>query len=233
MRPVVPSLRGIATVTTTSSPVRLAASRKDPAWIHNVEKDGQVDIEVGNERFDATASIVDDEAERQRLWDDHVRALPWFADYPAQTGRLIPMVRLRARPSSRDRPRTSGLGHRNFITIWLWSDVREPARRRLRRPRPHPPRHPGASRGRGRRSWNSRHRSTSPQPRHLEAPPRARPAGFDLAQSQGHGPAQPPGGGSSGRRPSGSSDIASTEESHERLDALLAALQVDHRERKP
>jgi deazaflavin-dependent oxidoreductase (nitroreductase family) len=69
-------------------------SKKDPAWVHNLEADGQVGIEVGNERFDATASIVDDDAERQRLWDDHVRALPWFADYPAQTGRVIPMVRL-------------------------------------------------------------------------------------------------------------------------------------------
>jgi deazaflavin-dependent oxidoreductase (nitroreductase family) len=70
-------------------------SKKDPAWIHNVEGDPDVNVEVGNDRFDGTASVVDDETERARLWDDHVRALPWFADYPAQTGRLIPMVRIR------------------------------------------------------------------------------------------------------------------------------------------
>lgn len=70
-------------------------SRKDPAWIHNLQADPDVDVEVANQRFDATASIVDDAGERDRLWDDHVRALPWFADYPAQTGRVIPMVRIR------------------------------------------------------------------------------------------------------------------------------------------
>ena len=70
-------------------------SKKDPAWVHNVEADPNVDIEVANDRFDATATIVEDDAERDRLWDDHVRALPWFADYPEQTGRVIPMIRLR------------------------------------------------------------------------------------------------------------------------------------------
>lgn len=65
-----------------------------PGWVHNVQADPDVEIEVGNARFDATASIVEG-SERDRLWDDHVRALPWFADYPSQTGgRLIPMIRL-------------------------------------------------------------------------------------------------------------------------------------------
>ena len=70
-------------------------SKKDPAWVHNIEADPNVDLEVDNERFDGTATIVDDTVERDRLWDDHVKALPWFADYPAQTGRVIPMIRLR------------------------------------------------------------------------------------------------------------------------------------------
>lgn len=64
-----------------------------PGWVHNIEADPAVDIEVDNEQRDATASIVEG-VERDRLWDDHVRALPWFADYPAQTGRVIPMIRL-------------------------------------------------------------------------------------------------------------------------------------------
>ena len=70
-------------------------SKKDPAWVYNVEADPNVDLEVDNERFDGTARIVDDATERDRLWDDHVKALPWFAEYPAQTGRVIPMIRLR------------------------------------------------------------------------------------------------------------------------------------------
>ena len=45
------------------------------------------------ERLDATATIVGQQ-EHDLLWDDHVKALPWFADYPAQTGRVIPLVRL-------------------------------------------------------------------------------------------------------------------------------------------
>ena len=74
-------------------------SKTDPAWLHNVEADPEVTIEVDNQQFDANASTVEG-AERDRLWDDHVRALPWFADYPAQTGRLIPMIRLTRKGSS-------------------------------------------------------------------------------------------------------------------------------------
>ena len=70
-----------------------SGSPTTPGWVHNVQADPAVEIEVGNERLASTATIVEG-AERDRLWDDHVRALPWFADYPAQSGRLIPMIRL-------------------------------------------------------------------------------------------------------------------------------------------
>jgi deazaflavin-dependent oxidoreductase (nitroreductase family) len=70
-------------------------SKTDPAWIHNVEAEPDVKVEIGTDAFDATASLVTDASERDRLWDDHVQALPWFAEYPAQTGRVIPMVRIR------------------------------------------------------------------------------------------------------------------------------------------
>ena len=70
-------------------------SKKDPAWIHNLKAEPKVDLEVDNQRSGATTTIVENGAERDRLGDDHVRALPWFADYPAQTGRVIPMVRIR------------------------------------------------------------------------------------------------------------------------------------------
>ena len=70
-------------------------SQKDPAWVHNVKAEPRVGLEIDNHRVAGTATVVEDGAERDRLWDDHVRALPWFADYPTQTGRVIPMVRLR------------------------------------------------------------------------------------------------------------------------------------------
>ena len=65
-----------------------------PAWVHNVAANPSVELEAGNRTFAATATVIDDGPERDRLWDDHVARLPWFADYPSQTGRLIPMVRI-------------------------------------------------------------------------------------------------------------------------------------------
>jgi deazaflavin-dependent oxidoreductase (nitroreductase family) len=70
-----------------------SGSPTTPGWVHNVQADPAVEIEVGTERLASTATIVEG-VERDRLWDDHVRALPWFADYPAQSGRVIPMIRL-------------------------------------------------------------------------------------------------------------------------------------------
>ena len=39
--------------------------------------------------------MIADGPERDRLWDQHVAKLPNFADYPKQTGRLIPMIRIK------------------------------------------------------------------------------------------------------------------------------------------
>jgi deazaflavin-dependent oxidoreductase (nitroreductase family) len=68
-----------------------------PAWVGNVRADGDVTIEIGKRSFQGRATLVDEETERQRLWDQHVVALPWFAGYPAQAGRQIPMIRLSPR----------------------------------------------------------------------------------------------------------------------------------------
>ena len=64
-----------------------------PSWVHNLEANPDVEIEVENRRYDGRATIVHG-VERDRLWDQHVAALPHFADYPAQAGRVIPMIRL-------------------------------------------------------------------------------------------------------------------------------------------
>jgi deazaflavin-dependent oxidoreductase (nitroreductase family) len=68
-------------------------SPKDPSWLQNIETNPDVTVEIGNRTFPATARIAGSD-ERARLWDQHVAALPWFAAYPQQTGRDIPMVRL-------------------------------------------------------------------------------------------------------------------------------------------
>lgn len=65
-----------------------------PAWVANVQAEPHVTVEIANRTFEATATTVLDGPERDRLWDQHVAALPHFAAYPEQTGRVIPMIRL-------------------------------------------------------------------------------------------------------------------------------------------
>ena len=77
-----------------------SGSPRDPAWISNVKAHPNVTVEIGRDSFEATASVVDDH-EQERLWDQHVAALPWFADYPEQAGRTIPVVRLTPRVDDR------------------------------------------------------------------------------------------------------------------------------------
>jgi deazaflavin-dependent oxidoreductase (nitroreductase family) len=68
-------------------------SSKDPAWVKNIEHEPNVTIETGNRTFAARARIADP-SDRAGLWDQHVVALPHFAAYPEQTGRVIPIVRI-------------------------------------------------------------------------------------------------------------------------------------------
>ena len=65
----------------------------DPAWLLNLRADPGVTVETEGRTFEARASITDD-ADRDRLWERHVEALPQFGEYPATSGRVIPIVRL-------------------------------------------------------------------------------------------------------------------------------------------
>ncbi len=69
----------------------------DPAWVGNIRANDRVILEVANETFPASAAIVES-SERDRLWDRHVAELPWFAAYPQQSGRVIPVIRLSRLP---------------------------------------------------------------------------------------------------------------------------------------
>lgn len=68
-------------------------SKKDPAWLANVRANPDVAVEAENRTFEAKATVAS-ETDRVRLWDQHVATLTWFAAYPEQTGRDIPMVRI-------------------------------------------------------------------------------------------------------------------------------------------
>jgi deazaflavin-dependent oxidoreductase (nitroreductase family) len=71
-----------------------SGSPRDPAWVTNVQVHPDVTVEIGADSFEATATVIEGR-EQERLWEQHVAALPWFADYPDQSGRTIPVVRLR------------------------------------------------------------------------------------------------------------------------------------------
>jgi deazaflavin-dependent oxidoreductase (nitroreductase family) len=61
-------------------------------WVTNVAADPKVTIETGNRTFAARASIAP-AVDRDRLWEQHVAALPQFAAYPEKVGRrVIPVV---------------------------------------------------------------------------------------------------------------------------------------------
>lgn len=72
-----------------------AGSDKNPAWYHNVSANSKVTVEVGTEKFEAVATVVlEDRAERDRLYAKMVGLMPGFADYEKKTERVIPIVKL-------------------------------------------------------------------------------------------------------------------------------------------
>jgi deazaflavin-dependent oxidoreductase (nitroreductase family) len=67
-------------------------SKGHPAWYHNLVAHPDVTVEVGSERFDATAVVTTGE-ERDRLW----RLFP-FPEHQEKTDRQIPVIALERRP---------------------------------------------------------------------------------------------------------------------------------------
>ena len=68
----------------------------NPAWFGNIKKHPEVEVEVpsdhGTERFKARARVIEDRAERDRLFKDMCQIWPSYADYQKRTDRLIPIV---------------------------------------------------------------------------------------------------------------------------------------------
>jgi len=65
-----------------------------PDWYHNLVANPDATVEIGNERFQVHATVVDNEPERRRLYDKMVEMMPGFAEYERKTTRKIPVVTL-------------------------------------------------------------------------------------------------------------------------------------------
>ena len=62
-----------------------------PAWYHNLVANPRVTIEVGDQRFEARASVAQG-AERERLYAQQAAQIPVFGRYQEMTTRHIPVV---------------------------------------------------------------------------------------------------------------------------------------------
>jgi deazaflavin-dependent oxidoreductase (nitroreductase family) len=62
-----------------------------PAWFANLRKNPQVTVEVGAEKFQARARVTEG-ADRRRLMDARIAAMPQFGEYEKKTKRELPVV---------------------------------------------------------------------------------------------------------------------------------------------
>src|SRR5882757_5196158 len=65
----------------------------NPAWVHNLRAHPQAHVEVGTDAFDVTARELP-LAERDELFGKVAAAAPGFAEYQANTSRVIPLFEL-------------------------------------------------------------------------------------------------------------------------------------------
>jgi deazaflavin-dependent oxidoreductase (nitroreductase family) len=65
----------------------------EPAWYRNLRATPAVSVEVGDERFEATATVLEGD-ERERVFAAIVRASPAAGEYEARSGRATPVVAL-------------------------------------------------------------------------------------------------------------------------------------------
>ena len=67
---------------------------KNPSWFANLVAHPTVTVEADGETFKASATVVADRAERDRLYAQHAERYPGFLDYEKRTDRVIPVVLL-------------------------------------------------------------------------------------------------------------------------------------------
>jgi len=67
-----------------------------PDWYHNLVVHPQVTVEVGNETYEATATVLSGQ-ERDQFYAKQAQLYPQFAEYQARTTRRIPVIALERR----------------------------------------------------------------------------------------------------------------------------------------
>jgi len=70
-----------------------AGADTNPDWFHNLVAEPNVTVEIGSEKFQATAKTLPSD-ERDRVYAIQANRLPNFAEYQAKTTRIIPVVEL-------------------------------------------------------------------------------------------------------------------------------------------
>ena len=65
----------------------------NPAWVHNLRANPSARVEIGNESSDVTARELPP-AERDELFPKITAVAPGFAEYQANTTRIIPVFEL-------------------------------------------------------------------------------------------------------------------------------------------
>jgi deazaflavin-dependent oxidoreductase (nitroreductase family) len=68
-----------------------AGAPTNPDWYHNLVADPRVTVELGDEQFEAVATVLQGR-ERDRAFTAHAEQFPVFNDYQAATERVIPVV---------------------------------------------------------------------------------------------------------------------------------------------
>lgn len=66
---------------------------KNPPWYHNLLANPEVEVEVGNDKFTATATVVP-EPERTDIYNQMASRAANFAEYQQNTDRVIPVIEL-------------------------------------------------------------------------------------------------------------------------------------------
>lgn len=64
----------------------------NPDWYYNLLAQPLVTVEVGDEQFQARATVISAEPERSRLYAKMVEHRPGFAEYEQKTTRSIPAI---------------------------------------------------------------------------------------------------------------------------------------------
>jgi deazaflavin-dependent oxidoreductase (nitroreductase family) len=67
---------------------------ENPAWFHNLVANPKVTVEIGTEKFEVTATVLDG-AERDEIYAKQVAVAPGFGDYQRNTTRIIPVIELK------------------------------------------------------------------------------------------------------------------------------------------